>query len=238
VATTSPKPRYALQRAFADLLSPALEGEDLEREIESWKQQHLSSAALGRLALLRRGVAEDSEAVIVHLPNGESRRLAAGPSAVLTKDVVEQMAPRFLAQPAAVLISESARKIGYEDRELLGVLGLEIDASRALPDLVLVDLDGDDARLVFVECVITDGPIDQRRKQELEELAAASGFEDERIFYITAFSDRADRVFRSVAATLAWGTFAWFASEPDCLVHWRGSDSKKVLSELGPPAPR
>lgn len=156
----------------------------------------------------------------------------------MAKDVVEQMAPRFLAQPAAVLISESARKIGYEDKELLTALGLEIDASRALPDLVLVDLGGEEARLVFVECVITGGPIDQRRKQELEGLAVASGFDDERIFYITAFSDRADRVFRSVAPTLAWGTFAWFASEPDCLVHWRGADSKQVLSDLVPSAPR
>jgi hypothetical protein len=35
--TTSPKPRYALAKDFADLLSPTLAGDDLARAIETWQ---------------------------------------------------------------------------------------------------------------------------------------------------------------------------------------------------------
>ena len=188
--TTSPKPRYALAKDFADLLSPTLAGDDLARAIETWQGEHLSPAVLARLVLLRKGAGAGTERVLVELPNGERRRLAPGPSSELTRAVVEQFARRFLKIPAVIMISESAQKLGYKDDEVSSAIGFSIKTSGTLPDAILADLDATPPLIVFVECVVTDGPINERRKHELEELALGGGFLPTDCAYVTTFLDR------------------------------------------------
>ncbi len=164
LATTSPKPRYALRRTFLALCDPGLSGGALRAAIETWRRDHLSPAALARIALERRGAAASGAGVLVTLPGGEVRRLAPGPSSRLIKAVVEEFARRFLADPAVVLLSESADKVTYRDEELLRAVRLRIDPQVALPDLVLADIGVKPTLLVFVECVVTDGAVDERRR--------------------------------------------------------------------------
>ncbi|OYR18549.1 bsuBI/PstI restriction endonuclease family protein [Brucella grignonensis] len=35
---------------------------------------------------------------------------------------------------------------------------------------------------------------------------------------MTAYLDRAGQPFRKTVSSLAWGSYAWFASEPDSLI--------------------
>jgi hypothetical protein len=234
LATTSSAPRYALSRDFVDLFHLGTTDEDLQEAIASWQQKHLTPAQLARLALARSGAGARNQNILVQLPSGETRRLAPGPSALLTKAVVEAFAIRFLNNPAVVMISESAKKMTFQDEQLASAIGLKIPVSKTLPDLILADLDSNPPMLVFVECVATEGPISEPRRAELEALAVAAGYSPSDCTYVSAFEDRADSPFARMSASLAWGSFVWFKTEPDHIVFLRegGEERSTTLSAL------
>lgn len=219
IATNSSSPRYALSKDFVPLMSSELVGSELSRRLEKWRDGHLSKSARSRISLLRRGLGKDGQRVLITLPGGETRSIEPGPSAPLTKAVVEEFATRFLRDPVVLLISESANKVGYEDREQLSLAGLNIDPKSTLPDVVLMDVDPDPPLLVFVECVATVGPVDKRRKSELDKLAGDSGFDASSFTYVTVFHDRASKLYRSMATTIAWASFVWFETEPEYIIY-------------------
>lgn len=218
LATTSSKPRYALQAGFAALFDPFLTGDALKTAIEVWQAAFLNKGALARIALVRHGAAAGGTHVTVTFPNGETRRMKPGPSSIITKAVVEVFAPSFLGKPAVLFLSESGNKVVARDEELARAIGLNIQADRNLPDTVLVDLAPEHPKLVFVEAVATDGPISPRRMQALREVAEAAGFPPEHIAYVTAYQDRSGAPFKKTVDALAWGSYAWFVSEPDGLI--------------------
>lgn len=221
IPTTSPKPRYALAAPFAGLFDPKLSDKELADAIAAWQEAHFSRAAQMRIALARKRATGDSESVLVTLPNGEVRQLAPGPSSSLTRAAIESFALRFLAQPAVILLSESATKLTYRDEEIASAVGLQIQVSATLPDVLLADLGVDPPLLVFVECVASDGPISERRKAELCQIAAEGGYASSDCAFVTVFHDRTSSPFRSMANALAWGSFVWFETEPDDLVYFR-----------------
>ena len=218
LATTSSKPRYALKAGFAALFDPALAGEALQAQIATWQGEALNKGALARLAIVRRGAGVSADQVLVTFPNGETRRMKPGPSSEITKAVVEVFAPTFLADPAVLFLSESGNKVVARDDELARSIGLAIQADRNLPDTILVDLGPTHPLLVFVEVVATDGPISERRKEALEALVAETGFPAEHVAFVTAFLDRSAGPFKKTVDSLAWGSYAWFAAEPERLV--------------------
>lgn len=231
VPTSSPRPRYALSSGFAALFAAALAGEELDVAIDGWQRRQLTKEELARLTLSRRGLRRSDDRPLVVLPNGVTRQLAPGRSSRLTKEVVEEFGPRFLRQPAVIVISESANKLTYSDGELARAIGLNIDPGRSLPDLVLADL-AEPLLLVFVECVITDGEVSDRRRIELEQLARRAGFDPAACAYVTAFPDRVGSRFRTLSSSLAWGSFAWFASQPDNLIQLFAPGDPDVAAPL------
>lgn len=235
IPTTSSKPRYALAKDFAELLEQ-LRRDDSNRDqlVRKWQEAHLSSTALSRVTILRQGKAKagESDRVKVTFPNEETRLMNPGPSTIITKAVIEEFAPRFLKEPAIVFLSESGDKVVSRDEELISSLGLEIDAGKNLPDVILVDISTESSRLVFVEVVATDGPVSESRKSALEAIATKAGFPAEAIFYITAFDDRASSAFRKLAGEIAWGSFVWFSSEPDCILVYRECKSTDLTDSL------
>lgn len=226
LATTSSKPRYALKAGFAALFDPALAGEALQARITAWQAEALNKGALARLAIVRRGAGVSTDQVLVTFPNGETRRMKPGPSSEITKAVVEVFAPAFLTDPAVVFLSESGNKVVARDDELARSIGLAIQADKNLPDTILVDLGPAHPLLVFVEVVATDGPISQRRKEALEVLVAEAGFPAEHVAFVTAYLDRSAGPFKKTVDSLAWGSYAWFAAEPERLVVFSGAGMK------------
>jgi hypothetical protein len=218
IPTTSSKPRYAMTASFAALFDPALSGGALAKAIAEWQQASLNKGALARLAINLQGAGKSRDKVVVTFPNGETRLLKAGPSSELTKAVIEVFAPRFLTEPAVVSISESASKVIARDDALAKSIGLNIEADKNLPDAILADLGPEHPRLIFVEVVATDGPVSERRKAALLELVSNAGFPKEHVAFVTAYLDRSAAPFKKNVNTLAWGSYAWFASEPDGLL--------------------
>lgn len=216
--TTSPAGRYALQADFAALFDPSLEEATFLARAEAWRDKHLNPGALARIAILRKRAVAEGEFVLVTFPNGEARRMTPGTSAEISKAVVEVFAPRFLAKPGVIFLSESGAKVVARDDELAKAIGLNIPQDKSLPDVVLVDLGPAHPKLVFVEVVATDGPINEARKSALIEIAGAAGFTKEHLAFVTAFLDRDDPPFRKTVGGLAWGSYAWFAAEPERLM--------------------
>lgn len=233
--TTSAKPRYALQSAFAGLFDPALQGQVLAVAITAWQDHHLSAAGLARVRLRGRAAAAAGTKVLVTLPNGETRQMEAGPSSIITKAVIEVFAKRFLGDPAVLWISESGNKVVQRDDALASDLGLKIESDRVLPDTILVDLAPAQPLVVFVEAVATDGPVTAARREALLELLVTAGFKPEQAAFVSAFEDRDTAAFRKAVANLAWGSFAWCLSEPDHVIAFDGRDPRAIRTLAGFP---
>lgn len=226
VPTTSSKPRYALTASFAALFNPVLANEALAKAITDWQTASLNKGALARLAINLQGAGKSEHKVVVTFPNGETRLLRPGPSSEITKAVIEVFAPRFLSEPAVLSISESATKVIARDDALAKSIGLNIQADKNLPDAILADLGPAHPLLVFVEVVATDGPVSERRKTDLLKLVSDAGFPTEHVAFVSAYLDRSAAPFKKNVNTLAWGTYAWFASEPDGLIELTTARSK------------
>ena len=231
--TTSSKPRYALLSDFAALFDPNLANDALLASISAYQAKHLSKSALARVSLMQAGAAAGKTGVMVSFPNGETRKLAPGPSSIISKSVVEDFAQTFLQTPAVLWLSESGNKVVQRDDGLAASIGLQIEADKDLPDLILVDLAPADPLIVFIEVVATDGPISDRRQTALYALTDAAGFDRSQVAFVTAFQDREASGFRKTMSALAWDSFAWFASEPNNIVQLKdGSTKKQFLTEF------
>ena len=80
-------------------------------------------------------------------------------------------------------------------------------------------------------------PLLQRLDTEcLPEPAAATdaaGFSRSQVAFVTAYEDREAAGFHKTAPALAWGSFAWFRSEPSQIIIMRnGAASEVKLNEL------
>jgi hypothetical protein len=233
--TTSGKPRYALGREFAALFDPALEGSALEQAIGEFQTTNLSKSALARVSIMRAGAAGGREGVLVTFPNAETRLLAPGPSSIISRAVVEVFARRYLETPAVLWLSESGNKVVVRDDKIANAIGLKIEADKNLPDLILADLGPAEPLIVFVEVVATDGAMTPRRQDALYALTDAAGFNRGQVAFLTAYQDRQSAGFRKTVAQLAWNSFAWFVSEPDCIIVLRdGGTSEARIGALLP----
>lgn len=231
--TTSGKPRYALKADFATLFDLAFEGEALSRAIGAFQDAHLSKSALARISIMRAGAAASGSGVLVTFPNRETRQLAPGPSSIIARAVIEVFATTFLHVPMVLWLSESGNKVVTRDDKLAAEIGLKIEADKNLPDIILADLGPSDPLIVFVEVVATDGAVSARRRDALFSLTDEAGFAREQVAFLTAYQDKQSTGFRKTVSGLAWGSFAWFASEPDKIVILRdGATSPVRLAEL------
>lgn len=231
LATTSGAARYALKPDFATLFDPILQGNTLEKAIAAFQAKHLSKSALARISIMLAGAAGGSAGILVTFPNGETRQLAPGPSSVISQAAIEVFAKRFLENPAVLWLSESGNKIVLRDDRIANAIGLRIEADKNLPDLILADLGPAEPLLVFVEVVATDGAITPRRQEAIYAITDAAGFSRSQVAFLTAYQDRATAGFKKTVTQLAWGSFAWFASEPEQIIilHDGGSSPVRLV---------
>jgi len=229
--TTSGQPRYSLKRAFAALFDPSLDGASLEKAIAEFQNTYLTRSALARVTIMRAGASANAANVLVTFPNGETRNLAPGPSSFIARSVIEIFARRFLKDPAVLWLSESGNKIVLRDDSIANAIGLKIEADKNLPDLILADLQPKDPVIVFVEIVATDGAITPRRQEALYALTDAAGFDRSQVSFVTAYQDRESAGFKKTVAQLAWGTSAWFVSEPDNLLMMMQAGGDRILTQ-------
>lgn len=221
VPTTSSRPRWGLARDFAALFACA--EHDFVAAADAWRHAHLSAGALARVALAQRGATRSAPGthVVVRLPDGSVRRLAAGPSSDIAKAVVEAFLPEFLEEPVLLWMSDSKHHVVAHDDDFARQIGLRITDTAILPDVVAIDV-APSARVnpivVFIEIVASEGPVDEGRRAALLALLEASGFPPEHARFVTAYWDRNAAAYRRTIGHVAWNTAVWFATEPRHLV--------------------
>lgn len=221
VAPSSPAPIYSLAEPFAELFSPKLSGPALNTAIANWREEFLDPIALKRMRLVSSGIFGRDGDVFVTLPStGQTLRLPAGDTSIITRDVIETLAPKIMVRPVVVHLSMSDVKMRPELANNAESVGLTIDPKAELPDIVIADVPPKSKQLYlyFVEVVHSDGPITELRKKALMHIAKKAGIPESNVEMITAFNDRSAAPFKKRFSELAAGSCVWFRTEPHLFI--------------------
>ena len=140
---------------------------------------------------------------------------------LLVKAIIEVFCARWSPGAAILGIRDSKRKVVHLHSKALAALGVTLDSTAALPDVIIHDQAKD--RLFLIEAVIKASPVDENRRKELEDLFADS---KAHLVFLTAVENR--RTMQTFASDFAWESEVWIAEDPDHMIHFNGK------SFLGP----
>ncbi|MFQ5745073.1 MAG: BsuBI/PstI family type II restriction endonuclease [Acidobacteriota bacterium] len=148
------------------------------------------------------------------LAPGKKILLSPGGQNVLIKQVIEEFCPRFTPGGKPVYVGDT-EKWAYFDEELLKSLGVVLDSHGKMPDVVIYhQVKG---WLVLIDVVTSHGPVDAKRRNELEALFKGS---KAGLVYVTAFLTR--KAMMKYLDDISWETEVWVAESPSHLIHFNG----------------
>jgi hypothetical protein len=150
------------------------------------------------------------------LRSGEEIKLSPGGQNVLVKEIIDNFCPLFTPAAQVIYVGDTQKKWAYFDSKSLSVLGVEIEEHGKMPDVVVHYAEKN--WLVLIEAVTSHGPVNPKRRQELEELFDGS---QAGLVYVTAFLDR--RTLLRYLDDISWETEVWIAESPTHLIHFNGS---------------
>lgn len=224
VKTNAGDARWIMQRSFAELFDPALEGSELRQAIDSWTDTAMDPEQRLR-AVVARDRSTTATSISVVLPSKEVRQLSPGESSLILKGVIEVWAEQRLLEPVVLTISEPGDKKAYVDEQRLAAVGININVSDLLPDSLIVDMGFRPAEFWIIEAVATGGPVDERRKEKFIEWAETQRIRPEQLRFLNAFISRNDSAAKRHLMDLATGTYAWYLDEPTRELAWNTIDS-------------
>ncbi|MBK8094515.1 MAG: hypothetical protein IPK32_21770 [Verrucomicrobiaceae bacterium] len=134
---------------------------------------------------------------------------------LLVKAIIEVFCARWAPGAAILGICDSEQGEVNLDSNALAALGVTLDSSAKLPGVMIHHETKN--RLLLVEPVIKGGPVDEKRRQELQNLFAGS---DAHLVFVTAFENR--RAMQTFGSEIAWESEVWFAEDPDHMIHFNG----------------
>ena len=153
--------------------------------------------------------------ISVKIREEHSIQLSPGKHSELIKEIIENMAPRFLPNSTLVYIGDTGEKWGYYDQEIAGSLLFNVQEHGKMPDVILYVKEK--GWLVLVESVTSHGPVDSKRYIELKDLFSSVNVD---LVFISDFPDKS--TFIKFAHDIAWETEAWIADNPDHMIHFDG----------------
>jgi hypothetical protein len=114
-----------------------------------------------------------------------------------------------------VYVGDTGKKWGYFNEPLLRELGVRVETHGKMPDAVLYY--SEENWLLLVEAVTSHGPVDPKRRMELQRLfqGAEAG-----LVYVTAFPTRKE--MSRYLGEISWETEVWVAEAPSHLIHFNG----------------
>lgn len=149
------------------------------------------------------------------MPDGSEKWLSAGGQNVLIKEVVEQFCPRYTPAGYVAYLGDAGEKLSEQELAYFKNLGVVLDAHGKMPDVVVYLEDKN--WLVLIEAVTSHGPIDNKRKLELQKLFDGS---TAGLVFVTAFATRS--VMTKYLSEISWETDVWLAENPSHLIHFNG----------------
>ena len=151
----------------------------------------------------------------VRAHNGKEIHLSSGSHSILIKEIIDNMAPRFLHNAELIYVGDTGEKWEYFDIELAKKLHINVDQHGKMPDVIFYIQEKN--WLVLVESVTSHGPVDSKRFIELENL-----FFNVLAYkiYISAFPNK--QIMSKYSSQIAWETEVWIADNPTHMIHYNG----------------
>jgi type II restriction enzyme len=153
--------------------------------------------------------------VPVTITTGETISLSVGEHSELIKKIIEQFAPRFVPGSILLYVGDTGNKWGYFAESEFNALSLHADKHGKMPDVILYQ--SDKSRLILAESVTSHGPVDSKRRIELQKLFPVNMD----IVYLSAFPDK--HTFTRFSQEIAWETEVWIADNPTHMIHYNGN---------------
>jgi adenine-specific DNA-methyltransferase len=211
----SPKAVYRVERGALELFRTFTTPE--------WEQN--LRTYLASVETLRKRYAKEREMnrIPVTLSSGKLITLSPGGQNILIEKVIQEFAPRFVPGGKVLYIGDADEKFAYFDQAGLEDLGIKIELHGKMPDLILSY--ERENWLILIEAVTSHGPIDGKRKDELERLFGGTR---PGLVFVTTFLTRVAML--QFMKDIAWETEAWIAETPDHLIHFNG---QRLLGPYG-----
>ncbi len=126
-----------------------------------------------------------------------------------------EFASCFTPAGKLIYVGDTDEKFAHFNEASLAVLGVTIDAHGKIPDVIIHFTEKN--WLVLIEAVTSHGPINPKRKTELENLFISSTVP---LVMVTAFLSR--KAMAEYLSDISWETDVWVAEEPTHLIHFNG----------------
>ena len=205
--TNSPKAVYQAEATFLELIR--------SYETPAWEQN--LRTYLTSVETLQQRFAQERvmQQIPVTLADGTTFTLSPGGQNVLVPAIITEFAPRFTPGAAVLYVGDTSEKLAHFDRQGLAALGVAIEEHGKMPDVVVHYREKN--WLVLIEAVTSHGPVNPKRRQELQALFAHSTAP---LVFVTAFLNRQAMV--RYLGEIAWETEVWVAEAPSHLIHFNG----------------
>ncbi len=142
--------------------------------------------------------------------------LSRGGQNKLIEKIIKEFCAYFTPKGKLIYVGDAKVKWAHFDQKALAAVGVKIkDYHGKMPDLIIHHKGK--KWLILVEAVTSHGPIDPKRKIELEELFGKS---KAGLVFITAFLTK--KTMMKYLEKIAWETEVWVAENPTHLVHLNG----------------
>ncbi|MBI3661981.1 MAG: Eco57I restriction-modification methylase domain-containing protein [Acidobacteria bacterium] len=172
---------------------------------------------LASMETLKRKYAQEREMkrIPIQVAEGKIITLSPGGQNILIERIIADFCELFATGGRLVYVGDTAHKWAYFDEPLLQALGVTVDVHGKMPDVV-VFLEPKNW-LVLIEAVTSHGPVNPKRRGELQRLfkGCRAG-----LVFVTAFLERSSMV--KYLNEISWETEVWVAEAPTHLIHFNG----------------
>lgn len=202
----SPKTVYQIEESALELLRTYGTNE--------WKKS--IHTYLASVETLKKRYAQERELSRIPIViEGEVKTLSPGGQNILIEKFIKEFAECFTPGGKLIYIGDTDEKVAYFNERALRDLGITIDSHGKMPDVIIHYLKND--WLVLIEAVTSHGPINPKRKKELEVI-----FADIKIPLVMVTSFLSRKAMVEYLAEIAWETDVWVAEDSTHLIHFNG----------------
>lgn len=143
----------------------------------------------------------------------------------LIRKTVREFCSRWTPAGRVIHIEDGSGDRAHFDEALINETGAAAEIRGRVPNIVVYIRERN--RLVLVETITKDGPISQKRRDELQSMFSSCKAQLE---FVTTFPNR--KAMIKHLGKIAWGTEAWAADTPDHLILF--DDDAKLIGPYAP----
>lgn len=130
--------------------------------------------------------------------------------------VLTEFCSRFIPRGRVLSVDEGGEEVVYKLPDAWGSLGLPSSPQPDLPNIVIYDEERH--WLILIDVARIRGRMNSKRYAILKQRFRGCGLS---LVFVNAFKDR--RELGDWLLDLPWQTAAWFAEEPDHMIHFNGA---------------